>query len=246
MSEESTAVPAAQWDATRHLRDLTRSLMSAGTVGEVLDRVVSLTCRLIPGADLVSFTLRTTDGRYHTPTESDPLALELDRVQYEAGEGPCVDAADESGLGYVRAVDLASGQDWPRFGPAAAAAGFSEVLATALVLDGDLADCSGALNIYSRTPGALAGEAVDMALVLATHASLAIQGARAAERAALRETQLRQAVESRDVIGQAKGILMQRRNISADDAFALLRDTSQRMNVKLAQLARTVTESVPG
>jgi hypothetical protein len=112
------------------------------------------------------------------------------------------------------------------------------VLSTALLPEGRL---SGALNIFSRTPGALGGEANrDRALLLATHATLAIATTEAVRLAELRETQLRQAIDSRDIIGQAKGILMHRRGISADEAFELLRRTSQELNVKLAEIAHTI------
>jgi hypothetical protein len=99
---------------------------------------------------------------------------------------------------------------------------------------------SGALNIYSRRPGALAPDAHEPALLLATHASLALTSTAAVTRADLVTAQLHQAIESRDVIGQAKGILMARRGISADEAFAELRRASQNLNIKLADLARIV------
>ena len=73
-----------------------------------------------------------------------------------------------------------------------------------------------------------------------THASLILAGTHAVERAELHYTQLQQAIASRDVIGQAKGILMDRRGISADEAFDLLRHTSNDLNVKLADLAATL------
>lgn len=221
---------------------LTWELLDARTVVEVLEHVVDAAHRLVPGADLVSVTLRSPGGAFHTPVETDPLATELDQVQYDTGEGPCVDAARMSSPGYVRSDDLATEAAWPTFGPAAAARGFTVVLSSVLMPDSKPPHLSGALNIYSRHAGALRQDARDVALLLATHASLALAATQAVTRADLHEAQLRRAIESRDIIGQAKGILMQRRGIGADEAFDLLRRVSQDLNVKVVELARTLAD----
>jgi hypothetical protein len=220
---------------------LTRRLLDAATVADVLEQVVSAAHRVIPGADLVSVTLRSPDGAFFTPVETGPLATELDHVQYDTGEGPCVDAARRTGPGHIRSDDLATEPAWPTFGPIAAQRGFTAVLSTTLLPDAAPPRLTGALNIYARHPATLHPHAAETALLLATHASLALAGTQAVELAALREAQLHQAIESRDVIGQAKGILMNRQGISADDAFDLLRRTSQHLNIKLAALAATLT-----
>ncbi|TDV43094.1 GAF and ANTAR domain-containing protein [Actinophytocola oryzae] len=220
---------------------LTRALLRTGSVADVLDVVVQATHAVIPTADLVSLTVRTPDGKLHTPLETDPLGTELDELQYEFDEGPCLEAAREEGIAYTHSGDLAASPDWPRFGPAAADRGYVSVLSTALVSSDQPPRLRGAMNIYSREPGALGDEMTrDHALLLATHASLALAHTEAVRLAELRETQLRRALESRDVIGQAKGILMNRRGIDADEAFDLLRRTSQDLNVRLAQLADTL------
>jgi AmiR/NasT family two-component response regulator len=100
---------------------------------------------------------------------------------------------------------------------------------------------SGVLTIYSRRAGGLSRTDRDTALLLAMHGSLALAHVRTAELADLQRAQLRQAVDSRDVIGQAKGILMSRQGIGADEAFELLRRTSQDLNIKLVDLAHTLT-----
>nr|WP_281283175.1 ANTAR domain-containing protein [Kutzneria buriramensis] len=100
---------------------------------------------------------------------------------------------------------------------------------------------SGALTIYSRRAGGLSRADRDTALLLATHGSLALAHVRTAELADLQRAQLRRAVDSRDLIGQAKGILMSRQGISSDEAFDLLRRTSQDLNVKLVDVAHTLT-----
>jgi len=222
----------------RQFAEFSRLLLTAGTVADALSHVADAATEIMPGADLVTVTLRDRDGRLHTPVESAPLGVELDELQDRFGEGPCLDAARSPGPAYRYSSDLAVDPEWPRFGPAAAELGFHSVLSTALLPEGRL---SGALNIFSRKPGILRDEADrDRALLLATHATLAVSTTEAVRLAGLREAQLREAIGSRDIIGQAKGILMHRRGISADEAFELLRRTSQELNVKLAEIARTI------
>jgi hypothetical protein len=226
----------------RQFAELTRTLLDTDTVASALDLVVRTTHAVVPDADLVSITLRSSDGRLHTPLETDPLGVELDELQNRYGHGPCLDAAREDGIAYTHSGDLATSQVWPLFGPAAAHRGYLSVLATALVADVAPPRLSGAINVYSHKPGRLGDEmSRDRALLLATHASLALAQTEAIRLAELRETQLRKALETRDVIGQAKGILMNRRGIDAEEAFELLRRTSQDLNIKLAELARTLT-----
>jgi GAF domain-containing protein len=215
---------------------LTNSLLDATTVAEVLRKVVEATLGIVPGADLVSITLRGPDGTFHTPIETEPIAADLDQVQYNTGEGPCVLAAELSGAGHALSGDLATEPAWPTFGPAAASCGFHSVLATTLPA-AKPPNLAGALNIYSRRRHAFDDRAQDLALLLATHASLALANTHALTTAELRQLQLQEAIDTRDVIGQAKGILMQRRGCTADEAFDLLRRTSQDLNIKLAHLA---------
>lgn len=221
---------------------LTHTLLAADTVAEALAHVVRATVEVVPGADLVSITLRAADGQLHTPAESDPVATELDELQYSYGHGPCLDAAREPGPAFTWSGDLAVAPDWPMFGPAAAVRGFHSVLSTAMQTGVSSARLSGALNVYSRRRNEFTGRAAgDRALLLASVATVALTATEAVRQAELHEVQLRQALDSRDVIGQAKGILMHRRGINADEAFELLRRTSQDLNVKVAELARTLT-----
>ena len=224
------------------LAELTRALLDTATVAEALDRIVVATRRVIPGADLVSVTLRGPSGHYYTPAETDPIADELDQIQYDLGEGPCVDAARIPGPAVAVSDDLSDESLWPKFGQAAAERGFHSIVATALLPDARPPQLVGALNVYSRARFGLTAADRDAALLLASHGSLALANVQASSTAALQATHLRRAIESRDIIGQAKGILMNRRGVGADEAFAILRRVSQDLNVKLADLARTVTE----
>jgi hypothetical protein len=113
------------------------------------------------------------------------------------------------------------------------------VLAVGLFPGGEIPRL-GALNLYSFAPDGFTAADPDIALVLAAHASTALVGTKAVTAAELEAAQLKEALASRDVIGQAKGILMERRGISAAEAFDVLRSASQSLNVKLAQLAETL------
>lgn len=219
---------------------LTRTLLDATTVAGALQRIVFAAREVVSRADLVSVTLRSPTGVFYTPVETDAIAAELDQLQYDYGEGPCVDAARTPGPAVGRSNDIEREARWRKFGPACAAHGYRAVLSTALLPDARPPQLSGALNIYSRHTEGFDATDADRALLLATHASLALAHTRAVTTADLQAAHLRNAIDSRDVIGQAKGILMNRRGIGAEEAFEILRRTSQDLNVKLADLATTL------
>jgi GAF domain-containing protein len=223
------------------LTRLTRELLDATSVAGALQRIVVAVTEVVTGADLVSVTLRGSNGDFHTPAQTDPVAGQLDQLQYDFGEGPCVDAARPGGPAVAISVDLAVETAWPRFAPAALARGYASIVSTALLPDARQPRLSGALNIYSRQRGGLTATDRDIALLLAAHASLVLATTQAFTAAELQAEHLRKAIESRDVIGQAKGILMQRRGVSADEAFGVLRRASQGLNVKLADLAQVLS-----
>jgi hypothetical protein len=234
------AVDPSYSPLARQFAEFSRRLLTAGSVADALSHVAVAAAEILPDADFVSLTLRLGDGLLHTPVETATLASELDSLQNRYDEGPCLDAARVPGPAYRYSGDLATDPEWPRFGPAAAALGVHSALSTALLPEGKV---SGALNIFSRKRGVLGTETDrDRALLLATHATLALSSAEAIRLAELREVQLRNAIASRDIIGQAKGILMNRRGISADEAFELLRRTSQDLNIRLAEIARTIAD----
>ncbi|MGH3374044.1 MAG: GAF and ANTAR domain-containing protein [Actinoallomurus sp.] len=219
-------------------------LNSSATVDVVLQRVVFAARLIIPGADVVSVTLRRGEGDYYTPVETDAVALALDELQYKYDEGPCVDAADPGGPAYAHSGDLGNEPKWPTFGAKMAEHGYFSILSTALLTRPDPSSFTGALNVYSRDHGALDDHARDVAFLLATYASLAIGAAKDradADDAQTEAANLHKALETRTVIGQATGILMARRGLSADDAFQVLARASQNHNVKLSQLAKLVS-----
>ena len=166
--------------------------------------------------------------------------MRLDQLQYDHGEGPCVESARPDGPAIAWSQDLAGDPRWPSFGPGAARHGYHSVLATALVPDARPPRLSGALNIYSSararsTPGRSTSRSCWPRTLPSRWPT-----PRRSPRPSWRRRTCAARWTSRDVIGQAKGILMQRRGITADEAFDVLRRASQDLNVKLADLARTL------
>jgi GAF domain-containing protein len=209
-----------------------------GVVG-VLERVVWRAVSLVPAASMLSVTLRETDGGFSTPVETDPLATRADHIQYETGEGPCVEATATSSTGFAASPDLAHDDRYPRFGPRVVELGLTAVCSTGMFPGGDPPRL-GALNYYFTNTADFATVDRNLMLLLAAHAAVAVQAARGLTIEKLRNTQLTEALQSRDVIGQAKGILMERRGVSADKAFDILRNASQDLNIKLRDIAETV------
>ena len=209
-----------------------------GVVG-VLERVVHRATSIVPTAAMVSVTLREADGTFHTPAETDPLATRADGIQYATGEGPCVEATASSSSGFTVSTDLAHDDRYPRFGPRVVELGMGAVCSTGMFPGGDPPRL-GALNYYFRDADGFAEVDRDAMLILASYAAVALHAARGVEAERLRTVQLTEALASRDVIGQAKGILMERRGADADEAFDILRRASQDLNVKIRDIAHTI------
>jgi hypothetical protein len=240
---------AAGAQSLRGLGELTQALLDATTIDGVLQRIIVAARYLVPGADMVSITLRQPNGQYYTPVNTEAEAVELDHVQYETGQGPCLDAAAPDGPAYAHSGDLAHESSWPAFAHEAAEHGYASILSTALVTTPESLPFTGALNIYSREANRLNGPARDTAFILATHASLALNAAykgasveHALKKSQAQVTHLRKALDTRTVIGQAIGILMARRQLTADEAFHVLSRASQDHNIKVARLAETLAQ----
>ena len=190
----------------------------------------------IDGCDYAGIFL-VEDDQITTPATTDPIVVELDGLQHDADEGPCLDAVSERGTFY--AEDLADDARWPKFGPAAAAAGMRSLLAFPLLAD----DIRAALNLYARFPRAFGATDRAKGLLFAALAGIALGSAHTREGEARRTHGLEEALVTREVIGQAQGILMERERIVADQAFDVLRRASQHLNVKLREVAQLVVET---
>jgi GAF domain-containing protein len=152
-----------------------------------------------------------------------------------------VEATATSSTGFTSSGDLAQDARYPHFGPPVADLGLTAVCATGMFPGGDPPRL-GALNYYFADADGYADVDREAMLLLAAHAAVALHAARGLEAEKLRTAQLTEALKSRDVIGQAKGILMERRGTGADEAFDILRRASQDLNIKIRDIARTVAE----
>jgi LytS/YehU family sensor histidine kinase len=214
-----------------------QGLFRAGGVELTLQAVVDLAVATIEGCDFAGvFVLKA--GTVTTPVNTDAVVAELDGRQIASKEGPCLDCMAQGTAVY--AEDLTADPRWAHFGPEAAESGVRSVLALCLVGEGTVV---GALNLYARFP--LAFGAMDRArgLVLAGLAGLALSVAEAHDEELRRAENLRQALITRQLIGQAQGILMERERITAEQAFDILRRASQHLNTKLREVAQELVET---
>jgi GAF domain-containing protein len=169
-------------------------------------------------------------GRRHLEivAASGPVPQRLDELQQREGEGPCLSAAKDQEV--VRLEDIAAEQRWPLFAAEATEAGVRSMLCLPLHVD---STTLGTLSLYADTPHAFKDSAEPVARVLAVLAAITLAESRG-------RLNLERALVSRDLIGQAKGIIMHARKVTAEDAFALLVRRSQETNTRLVQVAEAV------
>lgn len=224
-------LPETGRDLAIQFASVARALSSEATVEATLQRVVDVARVIVPGCHHAGVTVLRR-GRPETPAATDEVSAQVDAVQYETGEGPCLSAIVEQDT--FRTGDLAAERRWPKFSrPAVERTGVRSVLAYRLFT---AEDTMGALNLYSRQVDAFDDDGAAIGTILAAHAALAL--ARARERETI--SGLEQAVASNRAIGMAIGILMAIRRVSQEDAFSLLKETSQRTNRKLREIADEV------
>jgi ANTAR domain-containing protein/GAF domain-containing protein len=156
-----------------------------------------------------------------------------DFLQYELGEGPCLDAALEQPVVVVE--DLANDERWPDFGPKAAALGFGSQVAFQFEATGP--NTRGALNLYAGEPHAIDHDSIQLGSMFAGQIAVALGWAR-------QDQTMNEALATRNVIGQAVGIVMERYRLNSDRAFAFLVRLSQSSNTKLRQIAEAIVAQV--
>lgn len=207
------------------LGELARELQQETDFEQTLATIVGAAVDLIPGttAGSISVVEHRKEIRSHAP--SSDLAATVDRLQDRIGEGPCLDAIWQERT--VQVPDFGREDRWPRFAPAAAAAGAVSMLSFQLYVEGDNL---GALNLYGHHAHAFTEESEEVGRLVAAHAAVAFADAR-------RISNLEEALATRDVIGRAKGILMERYKITDQQAFLLLSSASSRTNTKLREVA---------
>ncbi len=222
---------------TRRMAELTGTLLEEQSLDVMLRRVSDLFVAIIPPCDAVGVTL-ARDGRVSTYGATDPVAERLDSYQYDSGEGPCLDAVRLGERFVIRSFETEA--RWPRYVPRARAEGAASSLSLPL---GTTAGLAGALNLYCLTPGETFSEE-DFAVAdrCAAQAAVVLRNASTYHRTRDLVGELEEALTSRDLIGQAKGILMAQVHCGPDAAFDMLRRESQQRNIKLRQVAAEVIE----
>ncbi|MGH3966038.1 MAG: ANTAR domain-containing response regulator [Pseudonocardiaceae bacterium] len=229
--------PASSREFSESLAALTGVLLNEETLAAILQLFVSLCRSTMEGVDGASISLLRQQG-FATNNATSEEVRDLDRVQYQSGKGPCVAATQEGCR--VKAVLAEADPRWPEFADAARAQGFVGVLSTPLAPRGLPL---GALNLYARTRAGFGPAAEETAQLFADQASVVLANAEPFGAVERLHAQLREALGARDVIRQAEGILMARHRCSADEAFDLLREDSERSSKKLRDLAREMVES---
>ncbi len=235
MTDQSGSI---QGDLSEGLARIAGLVLTEETLHSVLELVVALAKRTIGGVDGCGVTM-FRDGKFSTAAHSDELVVLIDAKQYDHGSGPCVSAIEEGKR--FRVSDLATDGRWEAFARDATAAGIRSVLSVPFV---PVDEPIGALNIYSRAVGAFSEAHEELATLLAQQAGVVLANSQAYDEREEVNEQLREALRSREVIGQAKGILMHRDSISGDDAFTVLRKISQNSNRKLRDVADEIVTSV--
>jgi len=218
-------------DLAQRMAELARSVAGPRPVNDVLSDVTSEVKKLIPGVDAAGVLLIGAAMRFESVAGTSELPHKLDELQMKYQEGPCLQAALDDLI--VRTDDFRVERRWPRYSAAAVELGIFSGLSFKLYTSSQTA---GALNLFASEPNVFDAESETIGAVLAAHAAAAIVASRQSE-------QLESALSTRDRIGQAKGIIMERYNVDDIAAFEMLRKLSQDSNTKLVEVATKVIDT---
>jgi len=207
------------------LAEVAESMTGPTELDETLQVITRCTVDTIPGIVEASISVTTKDGEIKTLAPTGPMVIRADHLQYELGEGPCLHAALEEPV--VAVNDLAADPRWPDFGPKAAALGFGSQVAFQFRA---MPHVRGALNLYAVEPNAIDQDSIHLGSMFAGQVAVAMGWAR-------QDQTLTEALATRNVIGQAVGIVMERYKLDSDRAFAFLTRLSQTSNTKLNLIA---------
>jgi GAF domain-containing protein len=210
--------------------DMAEVFKAEATPEQLLDQIVQVAVRVVPGAEDAGIAV-FADGQLRTVAAVGDLAVALDAIRRVVGVGPSLDVARTGQT--LRVADLTTDPRWIELGTRAADEGIRSVLACALPLPQRQ---SGVLSLYSTCPAAFDAAAELVVPVFAARAAIALSHAE-------KVSQLERALQSRQVIGQAVGILMERHRLSDKQAFDTLVKASQESHLKLREVALRVTET---
>ncbi|RDH78979.1 ANTAR domain-containing protein [Mycolicibacterium moriokaense] len=224
-------VEARNHELAMRMAELARTAASPRSVEDVLIDVTKTSMELIPGAETAGVLLIGKGGKWDSLGGTSDLPQHLDELQMRFNEGPCVEAALDEVI--VRTDDFRSESRWPKYSAAVVEIGVLSGLSFKLYTANRTA---GALNLFAFKPQAFDGEAETIGTVLAAHAAAAILASREGE-------ELQSALTTRDRIGQAKGIIMERYGTDDIRAFEMLRRLSQDSNTRLVDIAQRVIDT---
>ncbi len=222
---------AGDHDLAVRMAELARKVAGPRSVNDVLSDVTSAVMDLIPGTDTAGILMIGKGGKFESLAGITELPHRLDELQMEYNEGPCVQAALDEVI--VRTNDFRNEGRWPRYSPAVVELGVLSGLSLKLYTANRTA---GALNLFAFKPNAFSSADETIGTVLAAHAAAAILASREGE-------ELHSALSTRDRIGQAKGIIMERYQVDDVRAFEMLRRLSQDSNTRLVDIAERVVET---
>jgi GAF domain-containing protein len=230
VAESQTPEPA---NATEALLDLGRLSLRELTMDGLLQTVADLVKTVMPGNPETSVTLLVKDAPT-TVTSTGQLAVDMDETQYERGHGPCLHAARTGEITEI--ADTRADSRWPDYTPRAVEHGNLSSLSIPLVID-ENEQVFGALNLYARKPEAFDEDSRAAAMAFGPYAAVAAGNVYAYETARNMADNLSIALESRAVIEQAKGVLIERYKVTPDHAFRLLTLASMNANRKVRDVA---------
>jgi GAF domain-containing protein len=226
-------------DFNERLARIARELVSEPDMQHTLQGVVEAAAQNLDGEVWASVSLVKDRREVQTPAASDDRADRADQLQYELEEGPCLDAIWEQETFQID--DMSADERYPRWTRAVAEqTGIRSSLSLQLFTDAEQ-NSLGGLNLYSPQPSAFDAETRAEALAFAAQAAVALRSAQT-------EENLRSGMATRNLIGMAQGILIERLRLTPDQAFAVLSRLSQESNVKLREVARRLVQTgeIPG
>jgi GAF domain-containing protein len=212
------------------IAEAARTLNQPRNLDETLQTIVEVACNSVPGFDQVGIATLHKRDKVKTRAFTGDLVLRLDEIQYSLREGPC--SAALQGTEAVSLSSLRAEHRWPRYVPQARAIGVRSQMAVKLHLD---ANALGGINFYSTICDDVSPDAQALARLFASHAAIALGHAHEREH-------LNEALQTRKVIGQAIGILMERHEMNEDRAFAFLVRASSHTNIKLRAVAQELVD----
>jgi transcriptional regulator with GAF, ATPase, and Fis domain len=227
--------PTPDGDLAEAFADIARRLHGESSPKEVHERIGRAAVHTVGGCDHAAISLVYRHRAIDTVGATDDVPHQVDAIQYDVGQGPCLNAIAEHEVFLID--DLAIDERWPLFSRRAAEeTGVRSMLSFRLFLEEDVL---GALNLYSRKVQAFDEHGYAVGTILATHAAIAMRGAQERDRG----DQLEQALASNREIGMAMGLLMARGLMTQEQAFAVLRRASQHLNRKLHEVAAELVET---